>query len=656
MLAALLCACMPVFGAEPGPFDAAAAFGARASVAAMRLSPDGKSVAYLAPAKGQGSTLFTLSLADGAKPKPALAVTGKGESLSDCFWVANDRLACRISANLKDPTFGILPTNRLMAVNADGSNVKLLSKADSVHGHGLALGGGDIIDSLPTEDGVVLMVRPYVAEDRLGSHLGSAAHGLGVDRVNTRTLDSRRAEAPRPDAEEYISDGRGNVRILGLSVAATANTTDQDSGITDYLYRAPGSQDWHKLSEYNSLERTGFDPYAVDPDHNVAIGLKKTDGRYAVYSVSLDNALNEQLLYANPDVDVDGLISIGREARVVGASYDTDRRHAVYFDPGVKQLLSSLGRALPQQPIVEVVDSSADENTMLVFAGSDSDPGVYYLFDKKAHRLQTFLVARNELEGVKLASVKPIAYPSSDGVMVPAYLTLPPGATSPKGLPAIVLPHGGPSARDYWGFDWLSQFYASRGFVVLQPEFRGSFGYGDAWFRENGFKSWRVSIGDVVAAGHWLIDQGVDPRKLGILGWSYGGYAALQSAVVEPGLFKAVVAIAPVTDFAAAKQEWRHSAGYYYVSTMIGDGPHVREGSPLQNAEKIKAPVLLFHAALDRNVSIEQSRSMADRMKAVGGRCELVTWDDLDHQLDDSEARTLMLRRSEAFLRQGFGM
>ena len=117
-----------------------------------------------------------------------------------------------------------------------------------------------------------------------------------------------------------------------------------------------------------------------------------------------------------------------------------------------------------------------------------------------------------------------------------------------------------------------------------------------------------------------------------------------------------MVAIAPVTDLAAAKEEFRRWSGYYEVSTLIGDGPHVREGSPLQNADKIKAPVLLFHAAMDRNVSIEESKSMAERMKAVGGKCELVTWDDLDHYLDDSSARALMLRKSEAFLRQGFGM
>ena len=499
------------------------------------------------------------------------------------------------------------------------------------------------------------MTRNYVPDDRTGSHVGSVAEGIGVDRIDTRTLAIRPVEPPRGDAVEYITDGHGVVRIVGVS----RNVSAQGGTVTDYSYRAPGSREWQKLSEYDSIERTGFNPYAVDPGRNVAIGFKKTDGRLAAYSVSLDGILTEQLLYANPAVDVDGLIRIGRQGHVVGVSYATERRHSVYFDPEVKQLLASLGRALPELPILDVVDSSVDENMMLIFAGSDSDPGGYYLFDKKAHRLRPLLGVRDELEGVKLASVQAISYPAADGVMIPAYLTLPPGVASAKGLPAIVLPHGGPSARDEWGFDWLSQFFASRGFVVLQPEFRGSQGYGDAWFKQNGFKSWKVAIGDVLAAGHWLVAQGIaDPGKLGILGWSYGGYAALQSAVVEPDLFKAVVAIAPVTDLAALKEEYRDFglSTFHEVDTIVGNGPHVREGSPIHNADRIKAPVLLFHAGMDRNVSIEESKSMAARLKAAGGRCELVTWDDLDHYLDDSSARTLMLRKSEAFLRQGFGM
>ncbi len=154
--------------------------------------------------------------------------------------------------------------------------------------------------------------------------------------------------------------------------------------------------------------------------------------------------------------------------------------------------------------------------------------------------------------------------------MIPAYLTLPPGREDAKGLPAIVLPHGGPSARDEWGFDWLSQFFANRGYAVLQPNFRGSSGYGDVWFQQNGFRSWKMAIGDVLAAGHWLVKQEIaDPAKLGILGWSYGGYAALQSAVVDSQTFKAVIAVAPVTDLNELKEENRNFTNYRVVSEFI---------------------------------------------------------------------------------------
>jgi dipeptidyl aminopeptidase/acylaminoacyl peptidase len=349
------------------------------------------------------------------------------------------------------------------------------------------------------------------------------------------------------------------------------------------------------------------------------------------------------------------LFSIGRRDRVVGVSYEIDTAHTVYFDPDIKKLMSALSRALPNQT-VSLIDASVDEQVLLLFAGSDDDPGVFYVLDRASMKLRTILVARDELEGVKLAKVRPVSYPAADGTLIPGYLTLPPGKENSKGLPAIVLPHGGPSARDHWGFDWLSQYFASRGFAVLQPNFRGSAGYGEAWLRDNGFKSWRGAIGDVLDAGHWLIAQGIaDPAKLSVVGWSYGGYAALQSAVTEPGLFNAVIAIAPVTDLESTKEEHRHYSDYDLLIQMIGDGPHVREGSPARNADKIKVPVLLFHAALDVNVGIRQSRMMAEHLTKAGMKNELVTWDDLDHQLDDSNARAQMLRKADQFLRQADG-
>jgi dipeptidyl aminopeptidase/acylaminoacyl peptidase len=552
---------------------------------------------------------------------------------------------------INEPEIGLVYKSRLIAVNADGSNLKVLSKQENLYTRGYLLGGGRVIDWLPDEDGFVLMVQRYLPDDHTGSRLGSKREGVGVDRVNTRTLAVSHVEEPRLEAVDYITDGRGIVRIMGINEARAG----MDTGITKYSYRLMGSREWLKFGAYNETNREGFLPYAVDPELNIAYGFKKKNGHIALYSVKLDESLHEELIYEHPNVDVDELIQIGRRRHVVGTSFVTDIRQAVYLSEDVKKLLTSLAKALPQQAMLRVADSSTDESKMLIFAGSDTDPGVYYIFDRKTRNLQTFLVVRGELEGRKLANVRSVQYPADDGAMIPGYLTLPPGREDAKGLPAIVLPHGGPSARDEWGFDWLSQFYAARRFAVLQPNFRGSSGYGDAWFQQNGFRSWQVAIGDILAAGHWLVSQGIaDPAKLGIVGWSYGGYAALQSAAVDSKTFKAVVAIAPVTDLAALKEESRIFTNFNLVRQFVGEGPHVSAGSPIEQAEKIHVPVLLFHGGLDRNVSVRQSKRMAERLRAVGANCELVTWDELDHYLDDSSARTQMLSKSEAFLKHAF--
>jgi dipeptidyl aminopeptidase/acylaminoacyl peptidase len=241
--------------------------------------------------------------------------------------------------------------------------------------------------------------------------------------------------------------------------------------------------------------------------------------------------------------------------------------------------------------------------------------------------------------------------------MIPGYLTLPPWRETARGLAAIVMFHGGPSSRDFWGFNWLAQYFAARGFAVLQPNYRGSSGFGDDWFENNGFRSWPIAIGDVLDGGRWLVAQGIaDGTKLAIVGWSYGGYAALQSAVVDPSVFKAVIAVAPVTDLNALKEEWRHWNNFEVMEQIIGEGSHLRDGSPLANAARIKVPVLLFHGTFDRNVGYQESVRMAAALSAVHDRCELVTFENLDHQLDDSEARNQLLGKSDAFLRETMGL
>jgi dipeptidyl aminopeptidase/acylaminoacyl peptidase len=633
---------------SPSTLDAAAAFGAREDVLHLSLSPDGRTIAYVAPLEGQGTVVQTQVLSKDSKPKVALFANGKEEHISRCDWVANDRLVCTIEG-IADGT-PLLPFERLVAVNADGSNLKLLNNPHPDTRYGFETGGSAVIDWLPDENGAVLMTRVYIRE--VGGHFNTGKEGIGVDHVDTRTLASSVIVPPGGRAERYVSDQHGAVRIMEQSDivgAALANT-----GTLKYFYRARGGDNWQPLSTWNYMDRDGFRPVAIDRDQDVAYGFKKKDGRLAAYTLSLDGNARETLLFSRDDVDVAGIIRIGRRHRVVGFSYATERPHAKYTDSSIEALVRALSAALHSE-FLWITDESLDEGRLLVFAGSDIDPGTYYLFEKSSHQLGPLLPVRAKLEGIKLAAMRPVTFAAKDGTTVPGYLTLPPGKTDLKGLPALVMPHGGPGARDEWGFHWLVQYFAHQGYAVLQPNFRGSAGYGDAWFVDNGFKSWQIAIGDVLDAGRWLVAQGAEPEKLAIFGWSYGGYAALQSVVVDQSLFKAVVAVAPVTDLPALAEQHRGWTSFYLARDYIGEGPHVHEGSPAENAARIKVPVLLFQGTKDINVNKRQAELMDHALAAAGVKHETVWYANLDHQLDDSAARADMLRRSDAFLRAAFG-
>ncbi|MGN6375333.1 MAG: alpha/beta hydrolase family protein [Sphingomonas sp.] len=633
--------------------SAADKFGAREAVTAMSLSPDGKSIAYLSPLKGAGTALLVVSLTPGATPKVILTSSGEPDRLEQCGWSTNARLVCQVYM-IADGGLGYAGYTRMVALNADGSDVKELSRTNS-RAYFAAQDGGDIIDWTGDGDGTVLMTRQNNPESSTGTLITNSREGLGVDLVDTNTLRHTSVEAPHRDAIGYIADGLGTVRIMAVQ---PIDNRGYYRGRQDFMYRTPGSHHWQPLSSATITPTgdKGFEPVAVDRVKDVAYGFDDHEGHQALYSVALDGSLNRTLLVSRPDADVDGVLTIGRQQRVVGATYSTDKNHAIFFDPALQSLQAALEKALPGNPQIAFMDASADESKLLLFASSDTNPGQYYLFDKSSHKLSPLLAARPELDGIKLAPQQPVSYKAADGTVVPAYLTLPPGSDG-KNLPAIVMPHGGPASRDYWGFDWLVQYFANRGFAVLQPEYRGSAGYGDGWFQKNGFQSWRTAIGDVNDAGRFLLSSGIAaPGKLAVAGWSYGGYAALQSQVLDPDLFKAVVAVAPVTDLNMLRQEATDKMNGEVVSQFIGTGPEVRAGSPLQHTDRFKAPVLIFHGDRDRNVGVNESREMVEHLKAAGRQADYVEFHNLDHQLVDGSARAEMLAKADAFLSKSLGL
>lgn len=650
-------ACMfaaPAVAQQYSLADDAKAFGARDAVWSVDISPNGKLVAMLVPGPGRTTGLKVIDLGS-ITAKTLIKSEGNPDALQWCEFASDEELVCQYGGNARSGYGPIIGVTRLIAISVDGKSVKQLGEKEHTDS-AFRQFDGTVIDRLPDADGAVLMARYYAPElGETGNYNRDTRQGLGVDRIDLATLKVTHVESPRPGASDYLTDGRGHVRLMQIT------DTDHEgllSGKEQFLYRTASSNEWKPLGEYDDKAETGIEPLVVDATLNSAYVLKKVDGRNALFTIKLDGSGTTTEVAANAKVDISGVERVGRGQKVIGYDYADDKSRTVYFDPEFASLHDSFAKALGL-PMVDFEEASADGSRLLIRASSDVDPGHYYVFDKNTRHMDEIAAIRPELRGRKLAPETTVSVPAAaDHVQIPAYLTLPTsGAT--KNLPAVVLPHGGPSARDYWGWDatsFLVQFLAARGYAVIQPEYRGSAGYGDDWMGKNGFRDWRTSISDITAAAHYLVSQGIaDPKRLAIVGWSYGGYAALQSAAVEPTLYKAAVAIAPVTDLSLLKTESNDFLNKNLVKNEIGSGSNVIDGSPLRHAADIKVPVLMFHGDIDTNVAITHSEKMEAALTAAGDKAELVKFPGLTHQLDDSNARTQMLTRIGQFLDAAIG-
>jgi len=654
LAAALTALCAGTASAQTQPTleQDAAAFGTRQAVSNVDLSPDGSRAVFVGAGPGRTTFVYVADIASGTN-KPILYSKGSPETIQWCSFASVTRLVCRFTAMIESdgsavPVGVLIPTWRTISLNLDGSDIKPLGQQSTSSDLGIRQYDGSIIDWLPNAGNEILMTRLFLAQGSTGvpTNVQRTKHGIGVVKLNVQTLNADTVEQPLDTAETWMSDGEGHVRLLG-TWEMSAET--YDTGRVKYVYRKPGSREWSALGPYTDLR--DFQPLAIDAPTNNLYAIRKFNDRWALSRVSLGETPTETLVVHDPQQDIDGVQTVGPVGHVVGYKFIGDDQ-PVYTDPAYKSLATSLQAAIPSHPGIKFLADSADQSKIVLFAGRENDPGRYLLFDKATKTLGELVPARPNLAGRDLATVTSMKFAAADGTAISVRLFLP-AHSSGKSLPTVIFTGGDSGYKDAGGFEWVAQFLAARGFAVLEPQYRG-FGGDGSWFNTVGFAQWQTSTSDIGAAARYAVTQGVaDPTRLAIVGWSHGGYAALLSAETEPSLYKAVVAIAPITNLSSYAQHWSDYTAGKRMREVVGAVQ--ADASPTRRASAIQAPVLLFHGTMDVNERVDQSRSMRDALQKAGKSVELVEFEGLGRDLEDSTARAQILTRIGQLLDRTIG-
>ena len=626
-------------------------FGLQEAVSSADLSPDGLHAVFVGGGPGGMSIVHVADIGTGST-KPILYSKGDFERITWCEFASNVRLVCRYTATVVAtggyaPAGIPVPISRTISLALDGSGIKSLGQASSSYDLGLRQFDGDVIDWLPDSATDVLMTRLFVPEGFRDnpSNVARTKRGVGVVRLNVDTLAATTVEPPRNSVSNWFSDGRGNVRLLGLW--EVSGETYQTNRIK-YLYRTATSRDWKPLTDYVDLRE--FQPLGVDAASNTLYAVRRIGGSDALTRITLDDTRTETVVLRHDRLNVERLLRLGEVRHVVGFCYREDPDRTVYLDPAYGSLATALSGALPGKPIVTFVSESDDGKRLLLFAGSSNDPGRYYLFDKTNKSLGELVPVRPDIAG-RSAPTRSVSFPSADGSRIDAQLTLPPGKSA-KALPAIILADG-LSLRDSGGFQWFAQFLAMRGYAVIEQLYRGYEGE-DNWFREKGYSGWSTSVADLSAAAHYLTQGGLaDAQRLAIIGRKDGGQIALMAAATTPTLYKSVVAIAPITDLSSYKGAWSDYTGGKRIRQLVGNAG--LDASPVRRASAIQAPVLLVQGTVDAAVQSTQSREMDAALRKAGKQSELLEFPGLSNSLQDGNARAKMLLKIGQLLDRTIG-
>ena len=595
-------------------------------IAGAQLSPDGKYLAFLKPWK-ETRNVYVKAVNEPFSSARLLTTESK-RPVAGYFWTRDSKYILYAKDNDGDENFNVYAVDP-SAKPAPGADAPASRDLTGLKGVRVE------IFELPKSDPDIVYVG---LNDR-----DKAWHDLYKLHISTGTKELVRKNTERLTG--WVFDRQGNLRLA---------TRAAENGDNEILrVDADGFTKIYSCSVFETCNPLGFQP------GNQRVYLE-TNKDANLISLALFNPQSGQSEPVESDpqgkVDLGGVLFSEATDELVETWYIAARAKTYYKNKPFGDDVHWIERQFPGKEIM-VVSRSRDEQLWLVTAHSDTEPGETLLFDRKAHKLIPQFTIREKLARADLAEMKPVTYQSSDGLEIPAYLTLPKGVPA-KNLPAIVFPHGGPWGRDLWGYNSLAQFWANRGYAVLQPNFRGSTGYGRK-FLDAGNNEWGRKMQDDVTWGvKYLVAEGIaDPKRIGIMGGSYGGYATLAGVTFTPDVYAAAVDIVGpsnlITLLESIPPYWEAARKVFAVRMGDPNTPAgkklLTEESPLTYADKIKTPLLVAQGANDPRVNRREAEQIVIALRDRGFPVEYILAPDEGHGFARPVNNLALFMASEKF-------
>lgn len=631
----LLCFAIPTFSSETTapsklPLEA---FGSLPVLSQVQLAPNGKHLAMLR--NSEGNTFLLVANIESMESRILASTDNQKFKINWYEWANNDTLL--ISARFPTKRYRIDVTEtRLLKVSISGDSelqaaYKSRNSSFSDDDH-FSQFQDNIVSLLPGDDEHFLLAVDADIPNR-----------PSVYKLSLKNSARKKLQQAKEDIHDWHADRQGRVRIgVGL-----------DDTRVFYIHKNLQTEEWESLWEYQIFDAPDIDILGFDKDPNQLYIRALHNNRYAIFKVDLSkDPQMKELVYADPHYDIEGRLLYSRKTgNVIGVTHGEAENGRIYWDQSYQDFQRALDKVLPNSANI-IISMSSDERMYVLLSFIDDQPGIYYVGNRNTRQLEALSSQYPLLDESNLSGKTKVQYKTQDGLTIEAYLTTPLSSASSKPLPAIILPHGGPMARDYGGFDWLSEFLANRGYVVLQPNFRGSSGYGFD-FEQASVQGWGKEMQrDLKDAADWLVAQKLAlPERICLVGASYGGYAALMGVATQGETFKCAASINGVTDLTMILRESRRYTNNKVVKKQLGeDKGQLRANSPLHLADKISAPVLLIHGEEDRVVPVKHSREMAEELQDLDKNVRYVELPKGNHYLEIEANRLTTLRELETFL------